>query len=159
MTLVARPDLARTVSGWLWNEFWRRDGYALDQTLAVVNASVASFGPPQTFVLLVGGQPIATASLAAQDLDERPDLTPWLAGVYVVPEARGRGYASRLIEVVEEACLAARIPTAWLYTSTAERLYQQAGWRVVDTVQRSHRGAVSLMRKDFPMPALMAGSR
>jgi hypothetical protein len=49
---------------------------------------------PRTFILLADGEPVGTASLAAHDLDERPDLTPWLAGVFVDPHTRGQGYAA-----------------------------------------------------------------
>ena len=36
--------------------------------------------------------PVGTASLVTKDLPSSPDLTPWLAGVLVRPEFRGRGY-------------------------------------------------------------------
>ena len=146
-----RPDLVPIVARWLWHEFWQYDGYTLEQTWVVIAASVASSGPPQTFVLLLGDQPVGTASLATEDLDERPDLTPWLAGVFVVPEARGRGYAARLVAAVEAACQSARIPTVWLYTNTAERLYARAGWRAVETVPRHGKRPVTLMRRNLPL--------
>lgn len=146
-----RPDFVPIVARWLWHEFWQHDGYTLDQTWAVIAASVAPSGPPQTFVLLLGDQPVGTASLATEDLDERPDLTPWLAGVFVVPEARGRGYAVPLVAAVEEACQSARIPTVWLYTNTAERLYARAGWRAVETVPRHGKRPVTLMRRNLPL--------
>jgi GNAT superfamily N-acetyltransferase len=57
---------------------------------------------PRTLVLLVEDEPVGTASLAAHDLDERPDLTPWLTGVFVAPHARGQGYAAELIAAVEQ---------------------------------------------------------
>ena len=146
-----RPDLVPIVARWLWHEFWQHDGYTLDQTWAAIAASVALSGPPQTFVLLLGDQPVGTASLATEDLDERPDLTPWLAGVFVVPEARGRGYAARLVAAVEAACQSACISTVWLYTNTAERLYARAGWRVVETVPRHGKRPVTLMRRNLPL--------
>ena len=144
-----RPDLVPIVAGWLWQAFWRDDGYTLDQTTAAVMASATQPGLPHTFILLVDGVPVGTASLAAEDLDERPHLTPWLAGVFVVPEARGRGYARRLVEAVERVCQAERIPAAWLYTNTAEALYARVGWHRVEVVQREGKAAVVLMRRDF----------
>ena len=81
-------------------------------------------------------------------LAERPDLTPWLAGVFVVPEARRRGYAARLIAAVEQAGRAGSIPTLWLYTSSAERIYARAGWRTVETFDRRGK-PTALMRRDL----------
>ena len=89
-----------------------------------------------------------TASLTAHDLDERPDLTPWLAGVFVRPDVRGRGYAGLLIAAVEQEARAASIPMLWLYTREAERVYARAGWRTVDTIQRDN-SAYALMRRDL----------
>lgn len=147
-----RPDLVPVVARWLWEAFWQYDGYAPEQTTVAIGAAVARRGPPQTFVLLVDGEPVGTASLAARDLDERPDLTPWLAGVFVVPEARGRGHAPRLVATVEAACRNASIPTVWLYTNTAERLYARLGWRTVETVPRDGKPPVALMRRDLSPP-------
>jgi GNAT superfamily N-acetyltransferase len=90
----------------------------------------------------------AVVSLVAHDLASRPELTPWLAGVFVVPQARRRSHATRLTEAVEEACRSAAIPTLWLYTLTAERLYARAGWVTVESFDRHGRPA-ALMRRDL----------
>ena len=86
VTLAHRPDLAPTAADWKWHERSKHDGYSFEQTLEYVAASSA--GIPQTFVLLVDGEPAGTSSLVAADMKERPDLTPWMASVFVVPEAR-----------------------------------------------------------------------
>ena len=147
--IADRPDLIPTVARWRWHEFGRPAGRTLEQTEARVAASVSKSGPPQTFVLLVDGEPVGTASLTATDLEERPYLTPWLASVYVVPRARGRGYAGHLIVAVEEACRAAAIPTLWLFTNSAERVYARAGWQAVEVVERDGKDPVTLMRRDL----------
>ena len=139
VSTAERADLVPLVARWLWDEFWRRDGYSLDGTRAAVEESVTAPTMPRTFILLADGEPLGTASLAAEDLDARPDLTPWLAGVYVEPHARGRGYATHLIAKVEEECRAASISTLWLYTRTAESLYARVGWRTVEIeIGRAH---------------------
>jgi GNAT superfamily N-acetyltransferase len=150
MTNVAdRPDLVPTVANWLWHAFWRHDGYTLEQTEVEIAASIARSGPPQTFVLLVDREPVGTASLAAQDLDERPDLTPWLANVYVIPAARGQRHATHLIAAVEDACRAASIGTLWLYTDNAMNVYTRSGWVAAEIVARPGKRPVTLMRRDL----------
>jgi GNAT superfamily N-acetyltransferase len=67
--------------------------------------------------------------LAHKDLETRPDLTPWLAGVFVQPAFRGRGYATALVRRVEAFASAASVRTLWLYTWTAEPLYARLGWQ------------------------------
>ena len=143
-----RPDLLPVVAGWLWQEFWRRGGHTLEHVQTVFAGSTAEVGPQQTFVLLVGDAPVGTASLVEHDLDARPDLTPWLAGVFVAPDQRGRGYAAHLIAAVEDACRAAAIPTLWLYTRNSERIYARVGWRTVEVFDYRDR-PVALMRRDL----------
>jgi len=143
-----RPDLIPVVACWLWDEFWRHNGHSPDLTLDAVRKSVTARPMPRTFILLAGGEPLGTASLAAQDLDERPDLTPWMAGVFVEPHARGRGYAAHLIAAVEDECRATSISTLRLYTRTAERIYARAGWRTIEIVQHNDK-PYALMRRDL----------
>ena len=150
ITTADRPDLISTVAIWLWHESWQRLGYSLAETEAELATYRAILGPPQTFVLLVDNQPVGTASLTAHDLDARPDLTPWLADVFVIPEARGRGYVRDLLLAFDNACVASGIATAWLYTNTAERIYAKAGWQAVDTIKRVGKQPVALMRRDYP---------
>ena len=148
-TIRQRPDLLPVAAEWLWREWWRARGQTLDQTRAVYADCYAEIGPPQMFVLLSGEMLVGTATLARKDLEERPDLTPWLAGVFVIPEARGRGYVSHLLRAFDEACRAAAIEKAWLYTNTAERVYLRAGWAVAEIIQRHNKLPTTLMRRDF----------
>jgi GNAT superfamily N-acetyltransferase len=107
-------------------------------------------GPEESFVLLDGDTPAGTASLAHDDLDSRPDLTPWLAGVYVPPAFRGRGHAAALVRHVEAAARAAGVGTLWLYTWTAAPLYARLGWvqtGLEHEIKRNHQ--VVLMRRDL----------
>ncbi len=153
-TIAKRPDLLPVVAGWLWREWWRQRGRSLEQTQAIYAACCAGVGAPQTFVLLADETPAGTATLARRDLEERPDLTPWLAGVFVVPEVRGRGYVTHLLAAFDEACRTASIRTAWLYTNTAERVYLRGGWQVAEIVQRQGKRPTTLMRRDFTSETL-----
>jgi GNAT superfamily N-acetyltransferase len=148
VSTAERPELVPTVAGWVWAEFRRGHGYTLEQTLASVSVTVTARDLPQTYILLADGRPVGTASLAEKDLEERPELTPWLAGVFVEPESRGRGYAGRLTAHVEGVCRGRSIATLWLYTRTAERIYARSGWRTVESVE--HNGKTyALMRRDL----------
>ena len=148
VSTAERPDLAPLTARWRWEAFCH-ETESLEVVLREAQKTVAETGPiPKTLVLLVDGEPVGTASLAPEDLDERPDLSPWLAGVFVVPHARGQGYAGRLVTAVEQIAMDAGFSTLWLYTSTAERIYARAGWRTIENPE--HRGkVVALMRRDL----------
>lgn len=139
------PALAPLVAGWLVEAFHRQPG---DMTVEAMTALILAppRGAEESFVLFEGDRPVGTASLAHDDLPSRPDLTPWLAGVFVLPDCRGRGHASALVRHVEGAARAASIAGLWLYTRTAERLYAGLGWERVG-LERDKGREVVLMRR------------
>jgi GNAT superfamily N-acetyltransferase len=142
------PDLAPVTARWRWEAFLQHKPF--EQVLEdAIRTAAARLPIPRTLVLLADGEPVGTASLTAHDLDERPDLTPWLAGMFVAPHARRYGYASMLITAIEQAASAAGIATLWLYTGAAERLYASAGWQTVETIERNGR-PFALMRRHLP---------
>ena len=150
--LADRPDLAPIVAGWTWDAFWRGHGYTLDEVLARTRAGTSRHGTPQTFIALVDGDPAATASLAAHDLDERPDLTPWLAGVFTHTGHRGQDLATRLVHRVEQAASEAGHDHIWLYTSRAEGLYARLGWTTTERIPRPSNPQTPIMRKQLTQP-------
>lgn len=89
-------------------------------------------GVPSFIIAIEDGELVASASLIAQDMDDRPHLTPWLADVFVKPEYRGRGIATSLIQRIEFEAVSAGITRLYLYTPDAEKLYQKLGWSVFE---------------------------
>ncbi|WP_447893902.1 GNAT family N-acetyltransferase [Vreelandella sp. GE22] len=91
-------------------------------------------GVPSLFVALKSGVAVGTASLIADDVTSRPELTPWLASVYVLPEWRGRGIASRLVQRVEREARENAIARFYLYTPDQQALYQRLGWQEIERI-------------------------
>jgi GNAT superfamily N-acetyltransferase len=147
VSISERPELAPRVARWVVEAF----GYPGSLSVQATTASLLAphRGPEETFVLFDGDAPVGTASLAYDDLPSRPDLTPWLASVFVVPSARGKGYAAALVRHVEGFAMAASVRTLWLFTRTAEPLYAGLGWRRVG-IEADRGQQVVLMRRDFP---------
>lgn len=135
--LSGRPDLAPTIARWKKDAFFQNSALTAEG-LAELMIAPAN-GPEETFVLLDGAVPVATAALVHSDLDSRPDLTPRLAGVLVLPEFRGRGHAATLVRRVESFAVAASVPVLWLYTSKAAGLYLTLGWTHIGTEQDTGR--------------------
>ncbi|WP_420234725.1 GNAT family N-acetyltransferase [Pseudomonas sp. ABY48] len=79
---------------------------------------------------LLGG-----ASLASRDLPglpDRPELGPWLACVFITPEARRRGLAAQLIEGICSHAQEAGIITLFLHTHSQRDYYAKLGWDVLE---------------------------
>ncbi|MGX7705801.1 GNAT family N-acetyltransferase [Methylobacterium sp. Gmos1] len=147
VTVTEGSDLVPVTARWRWEAFARGQGRSLAEVTAAEAVGAAAPSMPRTFVLLADDEPVGMASLAAHDLETRPDLTPWLAGVFVAPHARGRGHAVRLVAAVEAEAMSRGIPTLWLYTRSAEGLYARIGWRNVETFPYREK-MYALMRRD-----------
>jgi GNAT superfamily N-acetyltransferase len=147
-TIAARPDLAPIVARWIWEEWGRAKGRPFERTLARVASRTAAVGLEQVFVVLEGETPAGTASFVSEDSDSRPDLSPWLASVYVDPAFRGRGHARLLVTAVEGAARSADMKTLWLFTRTAPALYASLGWQAAGEIIEDGKPQV-LMRRDF----------
>lgn len=92
------------------------------------------------------GELAGGAMLVENDMETRPDLTPWLAGVYVAPARRGHGHASALVARIEAEAAAAGVERLYLYTPNAMSLYARLGWAEDERCQ--YRGEeVAIMSK------------
>src|SRR3954465_8289992 len=89
----AQPDYIPQVVDWLREEFWHSGSPSREQQIATMLAQPGQ--SEETFVLLDDNVPVGTASLVNNDLPSRPDLSPWLASVLVLPPFREKGTAQR----------------------------------------------------------------
>lgn len=137
---------ARQATDWIYQEWaqfesedvWRQNCQDVYQSLE------GDCAIPKFFVARLAGELVGMASLVADDLPGRADLTPWLANVYVVPQWRGCGIGRKLIErVMEWASEVA--PVIYLYTDSKAALYQRLGWETMqECIYAQHK--ITLMR-------------
>jgi GNAT superfamily N-acetyltransferase len=67
------------------------------------------------------------------DNDEpaRPDLTPWLAALWVDEDVRGQGIAGALLEEAARRCAGLGVPQLYLNARPAlQDFYTTRGWRI-----------------------------
>jgi predicted N-acetyltransferase YhbS len=100
-------------------------------------------------VALAGGVLVGSAALVCQDMkDARPELSPWLADVFVDPARRRRGVASALVVALVEKARALGVERLHLYTPDQEELYARFGFVVRERIE--YRGErVALMALDL----------
>ena len=87
---------------------------------------------------------LGTIALKHQDLDIRPQFTPWLGGLFVLKQYRGCGIGSLLITRIAEEARKLGLPRLYLWTPTAEKLYARQGWSLVERVSY-HKYRISIM--------------
>ena len=120
-----------TIARWHWEEWGHHDPEgSLQSWTAGLAGRTRAAGIPTTFVAVDGDLPIGSACLVEHDMLTRPDLSPWLAGVFVVPAQRRRGIGSALVEHATAAAAAFGTTTLFLYTNGAESVYAKLGWHV-----------------------------
>ena len=81
----------------------------------------------------------ACGALLLGDMDDRPDLNPWLGCLYVVPEARGRGIARRLVRSLIDRAHNLSVLRLYLFCHPSLRaFYESEGWGVIE--ERTYEG-------------------
>ncbi len=87
---------------------------------------------PFALVAVENEKPIAMASLTVNDMDTYPELTPWLASVYVVPEFRKKGIGKKIVQSVLEKAKEQQFQKVYLFTMDQEHWYAQMGFQVLE---------------------------
>ena len=128
--LADYPLLVPVISGWHFDEW--SDRYP-GSTRAAWTAELAGRCSrdriPITFVAMAESEPVGSAGLVVCDMDTRPDLSPWLASVYVLPACRRRGIATALVTHALAQAWRFGVAQLYLWTDGAASLYYRLGWR------------------------------
>lgn len=131
--LADRQKDIPTIIDWLYQQWGHNYEYGKEVWIERVNNRLNKEKVPTTFVAIISGQPVATASIIESDMDTRKDLTPWLADVYTLPEYRGNKIATKLIDRVLKEAKKIGISRVYLYTREAKGLYQKNNWDQIKT--------------------------
>ena len=71
---------------------------------------------------------LGSAAIVKKDMKIEPQLTPWLASVYVGPENRRRGIGRQLVLHVMAQAQKGGIDRLYLYTPDKAEFYLKLGW-------------------------------
>lgn len=91
---------------------------------------------PTTLVLIENGVLLGSVSLVGVDAEALSSIgSPWLASLYVKPEARGKGFGKQLVKAMMQHAKDISLDEIFLFTPEHETFYQRLGW---DALQRTH---------------------
>ncbi|WP_085919623.1 GNAT family N-acetyltransferase [Halomonas sp. CSM-2] len=85
-------------------------------------------GIPSIFIAMSGRQLVGSAALVQNDMDTKPDLSPWLSAVYVKEGFRHQGIATELIARCEAEAARSNANVWYLCTEFASKLYEKLSW-------------------------------
>ena len=147
--LYAAPQHASCVTEWLWRAFGA-DALPRAFLASIVEHSQTPGALPITFVAVEGERLLGTVGLWRCDLISRQDLYPWMAALYVAPEARGQGLAGKLQQHVIGYARAQGYTELFLYSACRD-FYERFGWQYIGEGLDYPASAVSLYRYDLSL--------
>lgn len=84
---------------------------------------------PQMLIAHINGHALGSVRLIMSDMDTRPELSPWLASLYVPPDFRRQGIATRLISEIEIVAKQSGFEQLYLFTEDKCEMYNRLGWQ------------------------------
>ncbi len=131
--LRAVPHFAATLADRAWNAWWT-DKISLAEYRSWVDACLVDEGVPMALVAHDGERYLGSVKLIASDLDSRPQYTPWIAALWVDPENRCQGVATRLLHEAAASAKRAGFASAYLCASAENTpFYLARNFRQIET--------------------------
>lgn len=129
-TLKNKPHHLMTLARWHHAEWsYLNPQRSFDERVAEMQEDLEGKVIPTTYIAEdEQGTLLGSASILADDMSSHPELTPWLASVYVDQSQRGKGIGSTLVKRVMQHAQDNGIKRLYLYTPDQEQLYARLGW-------------------------------
>jgi len=147
--LADHKDVISTLAQWSYEEWsYLHPERTLSDVEQLVLQGSNKEHIPISLVAIDKGEVIGMIALKTSDFKARPDLSPWLAGLYVDKARRRKGVGTKLVHEIEK--LAAQLGASKLYlvTDDAENFYSKLNWSVQErTVWQDL--SVTVMEKDI----------
>jgi GNAT superfamily N-acetyltransferase len=136
------------------SESGRRSGSHRGTPLAQISDGLdadlkANSAIPFALVAEIDGQPCGNALVIDNDEPARPDLSPWLAALWVDEAVRGRGIAGTLLDEAARRRAALDVPRLCLVSRPElQDFYTARGWRIVERDVGAHAQTLYVRRLD-----------
>jgi GNAT superfamily N-acetyltransferase len=104
---------------------------------------------PATLVLREEGRVAGSVSLLYGDCEACAHLDPWLGSLYVLPEFRRRGHASRLVEAAISHAAEAGERFLHAFTESAGALFRRHGFEEIERTML-HGKPIEILRRRLP---------
>ena len=131
--LRRQPQFFDIVADRIWQAWWQPNGVPRDYIVTGLTENMANTPIPFALVAHEGERFLGTSSVIASDLEQRPQLTPWVAAVWVEENARQRGVGAALVGRATDDCFA--LGEKRVYLCARARMagfYERLGWTMIE---------------------------
>ena len=136
--LCDKTDFAKTIADRVWRAWWRDSDVSLSELQSGIEQMAVGRSIPLAFVAHDGSRYLGSVLLIENDLEGRPQYSPWIAALWVEPVARSRGIAGDLMQAARLEATRLGFQTCYLCATDANAPYYQA--RGFDMIDRSVSG-------------------
>lgn len=120
-----------TAADRVWNEWWRPHGQLFQVVTDFFDELPEARSVPFCLVAHDDRKYVGSVLGLVSDLDERPELSPWVGALWVEPEFRSQGVATALVKMALGEISAVGHEVAFLCATAEKReMYQKQGWRL-----------------------------
>ena len=132
--IAAHPGRVDTLAAWhhaQWGHLYSHWTYEVCREELAGHAARES-GLPTTLLALEGEELLGSVSLVFEDAPELQEHgSPWLASLYVKPEARGRCVGAALARAAVARAAAEGVGELFLFTPEHREFYGRLGWNPI----------------------------
>jgi len=116
---------------------WRASAFSVlkasfEQELRSLELFASDQSHGVALVAKADGEPVGTCLLVESEIEPDHDVSPWLAGLFVVPEYRRKGVGAASVRAIEDQARQRELSRVYLYTTHAVGFYKRLGWKVMD---------------------------
>ena len=147
--LADHPQLIPAVGQIRWQEWGHPpEPESLDWWVDVTAREAGRTALPVTWVAVDPlGQAVGAVGLAEFDIEERRDHSPWVIGMIVAGQHRGRDIGSKLMGTLEAWAHQHGYRQLWVATGQAAGFYQKCDWELMEVIDRPFGERASILTK------------
>lgn len=150
INLTEAPEHIPIIAAWHHAQWgYLNPGGTLEARVEKMQRYLKGAAMPAMYICVDDKHPVGTAALVESDMDSHPELSPWLASVYVNPDYRNRGVGAMLVKRVVSEAKAQGLSPLYLFTPDRATFYQGLGWQFIG--QESYRGGEATLMKIEPI--------
>lgn len=142
------PQHIPTIARWHFDEWgYLNPGKTLEYRIERMQRYIAGNPIPSMLIAVEDDEVLGTAALVEADMDSHPELTPWLASVYIREDQRGRGIGKKLVQALMDLAGQQHLKRLYLFTPDQADFYAKLGWKTL--AQELYRNTtVTIMQLD-----------